>query len=271
MTHSDHPTKKIVYEAANSLEAHILQGVLEQQGIPSEIFGEYLQGGVGELPAAGLVKIVVDEENYLAARQAIAQWEAQSPDETPSPAPQAQPSSRLYPWIIGLLIGYGAAYLFYHAPVIKDGIDYNGDGVADEKWTFTVNGRMRKVEIDRNLDGKIDLIYHYHQSMADKGKRDDDFDGVFETRETYRNGVLGLVEVDTTGNGRHDLEQYYRHGVLDFTRYLDPRTGKVLRVEHFHLNVLQHADVDTDRDGKLDTRYTYSPLGELITTESLVP
>ena len=42
-----------VFHAANSIEAHMVLHLLEQAGITGDLEGEYLQGGVGELPAGG--------------------------------------------------------------------------------------------------------------------------------------------------------------------------------------------------------------------------
>ncbi len=54
---------KCVYEAADVLEAHVIQGLLEQHRISSFIQGEYLLGAVGELPASRLVRILVNDED----------------------------------------------------------------------------------------------------------------------------------------------------------------------------------------------------------------
>ncbi len=65
---------KTVLHALNSLEAHIIQGLLESEGITSNITGEYLQGAIGELPATGLIRVVVDENDYEQATQVIDNW-----------------------------------------------------------------------------------------------------------------------------------------------------------------------------------------------------
>jgi hypothetical protein len=49
---------------------------LQQAGIAAAIEGEYLQGGIGELPAAGNVRVVVPDNDVEAARQVIADWDA---------------------------------------------------------------------------------------------------------------------------------------------------------------------------------------------------
>ena len=50
---------RTAYEASNAIEAHILQGYLEQEGIAVQVVGAYLQGAIGELPAHGLVRLLV--------------------------------------------------------------------------------------------------------------------------------------------------------------------------------------------------------------------
>lgn len=70
---------RTAYEASNAIEAHILQGYLEQEGITVQVVGAYLQGAIGELPAHGLVRLLVDDNDYDRARAAILRWEAASP------------------------------------------------------------------------------------------------------------------------------------------------------------------------------------------------
>jgi hypothetical protein len=65
---------KTVLHALNSLEAHIVKGLLESEGIASSIFGEYLQGAIGELPANGLIRVVVEESDYDQATKIIENW-----------------------------------------------------------------------------------------------------------------------------------------------------------------------------------------------------
>lgn len=57
---------KCVYEASDVLEAHVIQGLLEQHRISSFIEGEYLLGAVGELPPNRLVRIFVNDDDLTA-------------------------------------------------------------------------------------------------------------------------------------------------------------------------------------------------------------
>lgn len=53
---------KRVYTALNSIDAHIVRGLLEQHGLSVIIEGEYLLGGIGELPPSGLISVRVADE-----------------------------------------------------------------------------------------------------------------------------------------------------------------------------------------------------------------
>ena len=65
-----------VFDAANSMEANVIKNLLETEGIEAFITGEYLQGGIGELPAFGLVKVMVNNEAEEQACQIIQEWES---------------------------------------------------------------------------------------------------------------------------------------------------------------------------------------------------
>lgn len=78
---------KTLYEAASLVEAHLLKDLLAQEGVPAVIHGEFLQGGMGELPAAGLVRLVVDDHHYGAGRAVIERWEASTISDAPDASP----------------------------------------------------------------------------------------------------------------------------------------------------------------------------------------
>jgi hypothetical protein len=64
-----------VFEASNGLEAHLIRDLLERAGVPSRIDGEFLTGGIGELPVGNLVAVSVAPEHVAEAREIIADWE----------------------------------------------------------------------------------------------------------------------------------------------------------------------------------------------------
>lgn len=64
-----------VYEPSGAIQAHVLQDVLRQHGIASHVQGEHLQGAIGELPAGNLVRLLVADGDFAAARRAVEEWE----------------------------------------------------------------------------------------------------------------------------------------------------------------------------------------------------
>lgn len=65
---------RTVLHALNSLEANLIKGLLESEGITCNILGEYLQGAIGGLPVSDLIRVVVDEDDYEQAAAIIENW-----------------------------------------------------------------------------------------------------------------------------------------------------------------------------------------------------
>lgn len=101
---------KTLYHASSALEAHMLQDLLQQERISAFVHGEHLQGAIGELPAAGLVRLVVNDADYERARAVVARWEAHQPREASAP-PAAAPASRLPAFLMGLAVGVALCFL----------------------------------------------------------------------------------------------------------------------------------------------------------------
>lgn len=265
---------KTLYNASNALEAHMLRDLLRQEGVDAHIHGEALQGAIGEMPAAGLIRLMVHEHDYDAGRGVIERWEsAQIVEEEPAALPRppaARKSFGLWPLLAGVVIGVGLTYAAYRAPASVDGMDYNRDGVLDERWTYSPIGIILTTEIDRNLDSKVDFIVHHGaRGLPTSAQADDNFDGTFESQQGYVGGNVGFVETDRDGDGHPDLRWTYDNGVLDTIEYLQPASASPVRVEHHELGRLAFADVDTDRDGVLDVRIRYSDLAEAVSREHL--
>jgi len=127
-------TMKLVYEASNALEAHMILNLLEQDGLSARIDGELLQGGVGELQAIGIVRVMVDESDYPTARQIIEQWDARQTSQ--NDAVQTRKISSLGAGFLGFLFGVGVMIVYYHTPVSDERIvlqpEITGLSVSDK-------------------------------------------------------------------------------------------------------------------------------------------
>ncbi len=70
----------VVYRPANTAEAHMVRQMLEAEGIPAYIQGEYLQGAIGGLPISNTeLMLRVADEHAEAARAIVDAWESGEP------------------------------------------------------------------------------------------------------------------------------------------------------------------------------------------------
>lgn len=253
-----------VFHASLAVEAHIVQHVLEQAGIPSRIDGEYLQGASGELPPGDLVRVRVAPEHAAEARSVIAEWEKSQPKD-PLPTPKRTGSSWApYTLVLGLAIGFTAAWIHYRTPYTTDGADFDGDGHFEERF-FYAGGRLSRLENDLDSDGRADLVYEYDShGRTSEALSDDDLDGRFETRSRYERGALAHSESDRDGDGFYEEVTRFNHGRAVEWDYLSPTTHAVLKRSHFQKNgvLTDWSEYDADGDGKFERTVKYDAMGD---------
>lgn len=253
---------KLVYEAQNSLEAHMILHMLEQAGLSARIDGEFLQGGIGEAPALGLIRVMIEESDYAEGRSIIEDWEANQPQQESNKRPVSQ-NRNFLAGLIGCAVGVAAMTIYYKTPVTDTGIDYDGDGKYDETWTY-VNYLPSKTEIDHNLDGETDAIYFYdRKGLIESSSSDQDFNGTFETEIHYVDGNAAWQKSDTNGDGFKDYRIDFKHGIVDKISFIDPATRKVIKIQEYGPFTLKAAQVDSTGDGVLDTFYEYDSIEEI--------
>lgn len=78
-----------IYEPRDLLEAEMLRGMLAAEGIEVYLTGRHLIGAVGELPAAGLLGLMVADEQAGRARELIAEYNGAEP--LPGDEPESYP------------------------------------------------------------------------------------------------------------------------------------------------------------------------------------
>ena len=255
---------KLLYEAPNTVEAHMILNLLELAGLCARIDGEYLQGGIGELQAIGVIRVMIEDNDYAEGKSIIQEWDAKQPIlETQKLV--IKKKGGFSAGIIGFVCGVIAMAIYYNTPVTDDGIDYNGDGVLDEKWIY-VNHLISKTEIDRNLDGEIDFIYLFdRKGLIESSSSDEDFNGTFETEAYYDHGNAVWQKSDTTGDGFKDYRIDFKHGIAQTIRFVDPDTKRVIKTQEYGPLLLKKAQVDTKGDGVFDTFYEYDTIEEVAT------
>ena len=68
-----------IYEPQDLLEAELLLGMLASEGVEAHLAGRHLLGAMGELPALGLLGLLVEDEEAERARRLIAAYNAAAP------------------------------------------------------------------------------------------------------------------------------------------------------------------------------------------------
>lgn len=67
---------QIIYKASNIVEAHIVAGMLQAEGIEAYVGGHYLQGAIGDLSPLGFANVFVDEADMARAAVLIHEYES---------------------------------------------------------------------------------------------------------------------------------------------------------------------------------------------------
>ncbi len=78
-----------IYEPQDLLEGEMLLGMLASEGVDAHLAGRHLLGGIGELPALGLLGLLVEDQDAEHARRLIDAYNAAAP--LPGEEPEASP------------------------------------------------------------------------------------------------------------------------------------------------------------------------------------
>ena len=65
-----------IYSAETTTDAHLIKGLLEQQGIDAFVSGHYLQGAFGELPVINMIQVMVEQADFSRAQQVMRDYSA---------------------------------------------------------------------------------------------------------------------------------------------------------------------------------------------------
>lgn len=66
---------KIIYKARDIIEAHIVAGMLNANGIETHVGGYYLQGGIGDVAVFDFANVQVAEEDVNRASSLVTEYE----------------------------------------------------------------------------------------------------------------------------------------------------------------------------------------------------
>lgn len=140
---------QVVFEASSVLEAQMMLNLLQASGIEGQLVGAHLVGGIGELPATNLVKVLVAPESADEARGIIREWESRQ--EVATPARTTGKAGWIAPFLFGAALSAAFVVWFTCTPASEQGVDLNGDGRSDEQFTYAGD---RLVEYDE-IGGEV--------------------------------------------------------------------------------------------------------------------
>jgi hypothetical protein len=220
-----------------------------------------LQGAVGELPPGGLVRVRVAPERAAEAREIIADWEKAQPADAPAVV-RRKTSWAPYAFLLGGALGFFAGWLQYNSPASSNGIDYDDDGILEERY-FYAGQKQTGTEQDRNSDGHADVRFEYDShGVATDSWYDDNFDRRFESHTELRRGQPHVMSTDLDGDGFSEEVVRFQNGVATEWDFVSPSSRAVVKREYYRAGRLFAADFDADADGKFERRVEYDALGE---------
>ena len=88
---------RTVYHAEGIVDAHLVKDALEQAGIPAFVNGEYLIGGMGQLPARDFLTVSVPDIAIEAALPVVREVTDLLRTPEPEAVPQHAPPLHLKP------------------------------------------------------------------------------------------------------------------------------------------------------------------------------
>lgn len=255
-----------IYRGDTLLDARMVADQLIQQDIPAEIFGGHLPGGAGELPAGGMVRVMVADEDRERALRIVAEWERTTTRQAHEHLSASSRARSLAAFLLGLTTGIAGVWVFIALPGPAEQtryFDHNGDHRPDT-WYHYNRGQLERIRKDRNFDGEADALWQYGpESSRGEARLDQDFDGRRETRLIFENDLPHSREIDLDGNGVTDISERYRDGVLHERRYHHPDSGRVVKRTRYRAGVLPlEAELDTTGDGITETLIRFDRYGE---------
>lgn len=267
------PGMKNIYDAQDIIDAQRIIALLEHEGIPAQVKGEYLSGAMGELPMQGLVSVWVADQDAVRARQIVTTTdhapglpEGLDLPEPPEVVVPARSSSGVLGFfgvlLLGALVGYVLAYAHLRLPWATEQTDANDNGVTDTVYHYR-GQELHRIAIDRNEDGQPDQVHYSPNEPESLSDLDDDFDGVFETRMRYRAFQVRVIESDLDGDGHFEWRYDFSRGVLH-TGTLRNAAGAIVKEQRYEAGVLAEESFDADGDGTLETRRRFDTRGEPI-------
>lgn len=164
--------------------------------------------------------------------------------------------------------------------------DSNGDGKIDQVAHLNGDGKLVRLEIDQNGDGRFEVVQRYDNGVLTSLETDTDGDGTANERDSFqgekrlRHEKLDTkgraVEMlsfdsqnrvqewqrDTTGDGKIDTVHEYAGGILIRITRDGNGDGKIDIWERYEKGILAEQKKDSNGNGRIDQVVFYLESGE---------
>ena len=95
--------------------------------------------------------------------------------------------------------------------LVRIDVDLNFDGRVDKRSTYNPDtGKLEKVEVNYDFDDAFDMISYYDaEGNLEAQKIDRDFDGKPDVLKRFKGGLLYSRQIDSNGDATWDLWEYF--------------------------------------------------------------
>jgi hypothetical protein len=140
--------------------------------------------------------------------------------------------------------------------------DRNGDGRPDY-WAFKDGERLAREVSDEDADGRTDRVTHYDEAgRISRVSLDTNRDGRPDSWEEYVAGEMVRRRTDTTGDGEPDAWEFHRAGQIQRQERDTDGDGFRDRLAVYANGVLSREEEDRNADGRPDRITWYDAAGQ---------
>ena len=222
------------------LDAQLLVTELQAEGIAAVIRKDDCGGMRPWITAERGIEVLIMEEDLAKAQGLLGITE--QPELLQSERTKSMGClSFLIAVAVSFSAGIGAVYVYHY-------LKYQQSGLVG--FTYFE---------DRNSDGENDLEFQYGSTGEYLGgRRDDNFDGRWDSWWRVEEGVQVSSRHDSDFNGKTDCFNVYENGIIVEADWM-PNEGPLVRKEIYKDGVLIKELVDEDQDGIFDLEIKNGP------------
>jgi len=148
-----------------------------------------------------------------------------------------------------------------HAPGL---IGDPGAPPSNAKVIRDLAGRLVRVEVDTNDDGKMDVFNHYQDGVALRQERDTNFDGKIDLWLTLdAEGAVTQARMDDNHDGQVDLEEEYANGQVVRQQIDSNNDGRFDSHHNYTNGTPVFSQLDSNHDGRIDVWMHYNDAGNV--------